>query len=158
MFLSLFATTAITQMCSCCFISRRTGLALCFCVCIRFNANAFTQHDYDCLFQRCLPWHLKRCLKNNSNVHTRYPHCKCIRLLFNINTRTGETLHSEFSNYNAANVLFPSHVGLLSSFPLRCTFCLDTQITNPILNLTVQKALIIAPIAALQLWFNLHFH
>lgn len=39
--------------------------------------------------------------------------------------------------------------GLLSSPPLGCTFCLDTQITKPILNLTVQKALIGAPIAAL---------
>lgn len=89
--------------------------------------------------------------KKKKSVHVLYPHGKCIRLLFNINTEPGETLHSEFSNYNAANVLFPPHVGLLSSFPLRCTFCLDTQITNPILNLTVQKALIIAPIAALQL-------
>lgn len=81
----------------------------------------------------------------NLNVHILQPRCKCIGFLFSINTELGKHLQSEFSNYNAANVLFPPHVGLLSSFPLRCMFCLDTQITKPILNLTVQKALITAP-------------
>lgn len=102
---------------------------------------------------------------NNYNTHT-FPastsftsRCKCIGAVIRRRYQSGETLRGQFSNYNAANVLFPPRVGITFISPIRMHILFGYSNDQTHIKSDCAEGIDRSPDSCTpRLWFNLCLH